>query len=146
MSDSWKRRLASVVWQHRTPLKLSQIKAYISQPAFQEVDRSVFSLKCTGKFSDFERLSLISPIQQMGKKPFFSNCFSFTLISFQSYSYCTIRTLEVSFSIILYAQCFVTYNVIHARTYLMEKKMIPLSELCIPFNITLIERTVLQSK
>ena len=45
--------------------------------------------------------------------------------SIQSYSCCTVRTLEVSFSIILYAQSFDTYNVIHVRTHLMEKKVIP---------------------
>lgn len=73
-------------------------------------------------------------------KPFFSNCFWFTLISIQSYSCCKVRTLEISFSIILYAQSFDKYNVIHAGTYLMEKKMIPLSELCIKFDITLIEQ------
>ena len=42
----------------------SQIEPYISQPVFKE-STDLFSLKCMGKFSDFERLSLIRPIQEM---------------------------------------------------------------------------------
>ena len=113
----------------------TQIKAYISQPAFLRSRQISFLLNIWGNVSDFERLSPISQIQEM--KPFFSNCYFFTLISIQSYSCCTLRSLEVSFSIILYAQSFDKYNVIHGRTYLMEKKMIPPSELCLPSDITL---------
>ena len=100
-----------------------------------------------GKFSDFERLSLISVIQEMEETLFVQLFLAYSnYCTIQSYSCCTIRTLEESFSIILYAQCFDTNNVIHARNYLMKKKMIPLLELCMQFDITLIERTVLQSK
>ena len=65
---------------------------------------------------------------------------SLLLLAFKVTVAARFELLKYYFFIILYAQSFDTYNVIHARTYLMEKKIIPLSELCVPSDITLIEQ------
>ena len=62
MSDSWKLRLASVVWQYRTLPKPTLREKYKYHSLLFEELTDFFSFKCMGIFSDFERLSLISPI------------------------------------------------------------------------------------